>query len=250
MRRLLPIGLSLLLALAPLSAAAASDRSLLVAPGGSQWFEEGPGGDDEGPVSADKLANMYQDPSQAQDDLTIDGFQSGYQRAWQTPDKGPVLYEMVLKFAAGYGAGDWLSSDRDYDQNDSSWMQSYDTSEFGDAYGGYRAYDGGYESLVEFDQGDRLYAVDLEGPKPDEGLVMSLAQQILDRAPSESSDPGVVHTVVIVGLVAATLLVALGVLIVFVVFRWGAGAGRRPARVFSPDGHWWWDGGRWLPTGR
>lgn len=250
-RRLLALLAGALLAAPPAAARAETSlRDLLVTPAGHGWYEEPTSDTDEGPLSAAAVAGFYESSDQASSELAVDGYQAGYQRAWLQPRDGPAVYEVVLRFATAVGASAWLDGDRQIDEGDSRWQETYDTSALGDAYGGYLAEpDGSYETLVEFARGDLFYAVTVAEPRAeDPTTAMGVARRLYARSPNEIAAPVVTTAVAVAGALAAAGLLITALIVVWIVSH------RAPAPVpnapVSADGAWWWDGRRWRPTRR
>lgn len=251
------------LALSPAAMADTDIGSLLVAAPSSDWVElDADRSQVIGPFDALDYDVYQKDSGSSERALNRDGFVAGYGREWEQRGTRDGLIERVFQFRTSGGALSWYrglklgnQTAKEY-KRDIAALGPEDQASFGvelDFSDGWRDY------RIEFAKGDYFFAIHMGSAASDYAAgALAQAQKQYDAAPEpapEPVNPGLARANTAPLLVGGGIVIGLIVVVTVAVIAVVAVRGRRRPPIapssagagvtMSPDGAYWWDGGRW-----
>ena len=244
--------------------AAATDLSTLLAnPPATDWVDVGPAADRlVGDFSSHDYAQFLKaagsSPGSIETELNLDGFTRGYGLEWEQRDTQDLLVERVFEFRDSRGAGYWYGTLKSGSQRAKQYTRAIPVpGSLPSSFGAVLYSPGsGYQYRVEFVKGNLVFVVHMDSDASDLSQpAVTQAATMYQTAPAHTDvPPGAGQAVndlvrnveIAAGALVVFLALVAGIAILLVTRRKRQEVAALPAGLaMSPDGAYWWDGGRW-----
>jgi hypothetical protein len=236
-------------------------RDLLTPPATTDWVSVDPSPVNlVGYFNAHDYANFLKavgtSPGSLETTMSLYGFTRGYGLEWEQRGTHDLLVERVFEFRDSGGANSWYSDLKSGSETASHYSGAIATPTIPHSFGAVlRGTGTDRQYRVEFAKGNLMFVVHMDSDTNDLSTpAVAQAAAEYASAPSQSDVPpgagqAVNDLVRNVEIAAGALLVALALVVAVTLLL---ATRRRPQPMapaagvaMSPDGAYWWDGGRW-----